>query len=574
MIELANGDYTSARRDIRESLRLLGMDRREDQTLVEALSLEVEGRALAALNSEGAIDAFTRALAGTPPARSSFRASILIERAKAKRKLGRRAEAQSDLTLALQELAKEEQRVLTERQAGEGEQLWTPYFGRFADAHRQLSRLLIEDGNVDEAFARTERMHAFELLNLVRRLPSAPPRFLALTRNGPMTLKDIQSHLPAGTVLVQYCLSDDRSFAWIVSRDRFDFVQLQAGRTTVARWTRDLQDAGSRGEHRTFDNRLDVPYRVLIAPVLAKIRNTPERLVLIPDDVMHGLPFAALRDSLTKKYLIEQTVLEIDGSATLYVFSLLRDGKLLPGPPSALLVGNPSFASQWTFAHGLRPLPHALAEVAEIRPLYEPRVDVLVGGEATLAAFLRLARNKNIVHFAGHSIVNSSDPSQSLLLLAQTATDNGAVTAETLIKNLDLQQTRLVVLASCNSAGGFPVGPEGVSPLVRPLIAAGVPAVVGTLWDVNDATAKALSVSFHRHYGQGHDAAKALQRAQLDLLRDANPGLRLASAWAPFQVIGHASSPFESTQQQVNGGIHRGIHRTNPFHRDDGLRPQ
>ena len=73
-------------------------------------------------------------------------------------------------------------------------------------------------------------------------------------------------------------------------------------------------------------------------------------------------------------------------------------------------------------------------------------------------------------------------------------------------------------------------------------------AVIGSLWDVQDATAEELLVSFHRHYRQGSDAAIAMQSAQLDLLRNKNPGLRSVFAWAPFQVIGHTSSPYALTR--------------------------
>ena len=104
-----------------------------------------------------------------------------------------------------------------------------------------------------------------------------------------------------------------------------------------------------------------------------------------------------------------------------------------------------------------------------------------------------------------------------------------------------------MVLSSCSSAGGLPIGPEGVAPLVRPLIAAGVPAVIGSLWDVEDATAEPLLVSFHRHYRQGLDAADAMRSAQLEILGNTNKsGHRPALSWAPFQVIGHSTSPFGS----------------------------
>ena len=143
-------------------------------------------------------------------------------------------------------------------------------------------------------------------------------------------------------------------------------------------------------------------------------------------------------------------------------------------------------------------------------------------------------------------MANSDEPYRSFLLLAPTENDAvGALDAERLLKELRLERTRLVVLSACSSAGGTPVGPEGLAPLVRPLIAAGVPGVVGTLWNVgeNSATAELL-VRFHQHYREGLDAADALRLAQLEMLRD--PDLERSSvvAWAPFQMVGYASSPF------------------------------
>jgi hypothetical protein len=42
-----------------------------------------------------------------------------------------------------------------------------------------------------------------------------------------------------------------------------------------------------------------------------------QRLVIIPDGAMNGLPFAALRSPATRRYLIESAPIEIAGSASL-----------------------------------------------------------------------------------------------------------------------------------------------------------------------------------------------------------------------------------------------------------------
>ncbi|MEA2339054.1 MAG: hypothetical protein QOE82_3061, partial [Thermoanaerobaculia bacterium] len=151
-----------------------------------------------------------------------------------------------------------------------------------------------------------------------------------------------------------------------------------------------------------------------------------------------------------------------------------------------------------------------------------------------------------IIHVAAHTVINAQAPYRSFILFAPSANEAGPLEAQSLLTRLKLTHTRLVVLSTCSSAGGLPIGAEGVAPFVRPLIGAGVPAVVGTLWNVDDATAEDLLVSFHRHYREGKDAAVALQLAQVALLTNKNnkPGHRSVLAWAPFQVIGHGSSPF------------------------------
>jgi CHAT domain-containing protein len=176
---------------------------------------------------------------------------------------------------------------------------------------------------------------------------------------------------------------------------------------------------------------------------------------------------------------------------------------------------------------------------------------MLRGAEATVPRFLERAPHHATVHVAAHAIANPQQPARSLLLMAPSPGEPGTLDAAQLLTRLKLQKTRLVVLSACSSAGGLPVGPEGVAPLVRPFIVSGVPAVVGSLWDVDDATAETLLVSFHRNYRQGSDAAEALRAAQLELLGNTTAGqYEPVLTWAAFQVIGHASSPFAAHHQQ------------------------
>jgi CHAT domain-containing protein len=444
----------------------------------------------------------------------------------------------------------------------------------------------VDEGRPAAALTYAERARAFEVLDLVKRLNSEPQiRGMQATpdeNSARRMIAQIQASLPAGTFLIQYCVLEDRTYTWIIARNAFQLLMSPGvKRADTVRWSTELQEAARHKNRNAADAVLLAAYAGLAAQPLATIARmpggrNPARLVFVPDGAIHGLPIVALRNPETRRYLLEEAPVEISGSITLYLSSLQRD-RAIPATatPSALVIGNPAFDRTLTFAQGMRDLPYAKSEAEQIHALYAPHAALLTGAAATVPAFLERAASHDIVHVAGHAIVNAQQPSHSLLLLAPSPNRSGAIDAQEMLTRLRLDRTRLVILSTCSSAGGLPVGPEGVAPLVRPLLAAGVPAVIGSLWDVDDATTEELMVSFHRHYEEGSDAAEAMRAAQLGLLSKTNhnPGLRSVLAWAPFQVIGHASSPF-AARAPTHGGTPLGVHSSPSLQRPDRLRPQ
>jgi CHAT domain-containing protein len=552
------GDSVAATADLNESERLAGKN--NDPDIVRELRIgaaEVEGqKALLAHQLARAVDAFTTALEGTTKdERRTFRTSLYAQRADAYRLLGNPKASEDDLRRALRELAGEESLILSNRTTGENEEVWSPYFSRFAGTYRLLIQQLAESGREREAFAYAERARAYEPLDLILRQELVPESLRRLARkSSKLDVGSIEARLPAGTFLVEYCVLDNRTLAWVVGHGGTRMLVLPATAKDAQRWTTALQEAVRKRAEKAVNDALVPPYEPLVAQPLAAIRalnggRAPERVVFVPDRQLQGIPFAALRNPDTKQYLIETLPVEMAGSALLYAVSLDRDRIVAAeGGRSVLLIGNPHFDRTLPAAQGLPPLLGAEDEVVQLQELYHSDARARVGDDATVPEFLALARDAAIVHVAAHTIIDAQAPSRSVLLLAPSKHHSGALEAQELLTRLKLDRTHLVLLASCRSAEGAPVGPEGVAPLVRPLIAAGVPAVIGSLWDVEDATAASLLVSFHRHYRQGSDAALALRQAQLSMLRNDNPGLRSVLAWAPFQVIGHASSPFAATR--------------------------
>jgi CHAT domain-containing protein len=525
--ELGNKQYEAADRDLAEATRLARKNSfPEFRRSLEVRSAEVDAQSLMHVDVALATEAFTKALALAKGLEyRSLRASLLAQRAEAHRRAGDHDGEEQDLRASLVELNAEETDLLARRTAEEDERiLWSDYFSRFEETYHELIRHLIDTNRGAEAFKYADRARAFEPLNLALKLTP--------TAAAPVDMAQVQKLLPRGTFLIEYTVLDDMTFAWVITHDRREVVKLKTGRSKIRRWSSELQAGVKARDLTAIETVLFAAYDELLTEPMAVIQQMPDsaapRLVIIPDGTMEAIPFAALRNPVSRRYLIQDAPVSMAGSAALYALSVKRDREL-KRDGSALLFGL---------------LRHAEEEVQRIAKTYAPNAIVRTGAEATAEDFIARAGQSAIVHVGAHAIVDTHAPSHSKLIFASSELD-----ASQLLARFKPVRTRLVVLGACSSAGGLPLGPEGVAPLVRPLIARGVPAVVGTLWDVEDATAKELLVSFHQHYQEGNDAAVAMRLAQIELLNSNNDGLRSVLAWAPYQVIGYGSSPFPAPRR-------------------------
>ena len=523
---------------------------------------EVRGhQALAKGNFTEALARFSEAIALAEDQHSTYRAALHYKRALAR---GDTPEADEDRAAALSILRDEAIRLRDSVQRGEYERLWKPYFSRFQEMYHQMIERRIQQNDVVGAFVYAEQARAFEPMQLLLQSGAVPPGFRKIEASA--DLLRMNEQLPADTLILQYVVLKDRTYTWALSRDRpMRLFPSPVGSSQIEGWVERVRDAVESGRDALLTTTMRAAYEQLFRAPLASSPHT--RIVIVPDGPMHGLPFAALQGTKGEGYLIQHRSIAVAGSTSLYLYTLHRDRQFKPDPrPAVLVVGEPALDDMLARQYALGPLVNALEEARQLARDYEDAT-LLTGREATAKRFLDSAKSATIIHFAGHGVANALNPWQSMLILAPDGRDPGDLTAERLLSTVqDLQHTRLIVLAACSTTSGKSVGPEGLAPLVRPLIAARVPSVVGTLWDVKDtATIKDLLVSLHRHYRNGDDVAVALQKAQLAMLREP------ARTWAPFQVIGYATSPYErpAALEETRNEHFRtqdSLHRPDGFH--------
>jgi CHAT domain-containing protein len=346
----------------------------------------------------------------------------------------------------------------------------------------------------------------------------------------------LQRKLPVGLSLVYYVPLDDRLFAWVLSRDGCHFIERSLPAAELSRLAAAHQVAiEGRAALSVVRHTAERLHDELVRPLFPFI-GAQRALVFIPDGVLQSVAFASLWNRRTGRYLVEDYLLGVAPSGSVFVRASASAALPLSATPQALVVGNPHIDRRiWT---GMPDLPGAEVEAVEIAGLYA-RSELLTGRAATRAAFLASVRGSQVVHFAGHATAIGEAPSAGRLLFAPDPgrDDSGALYLHDL-RRRSLPRTRIVVLAACHTAAGAVSRIEGALSLGRPFLAAGVPDVIASLWDIDDTVSRHFFVSFHRALLVEGDPLLALRNTQVALIHDDDMSLAHPASWAPFICMG------------------------------------
>jgi tetratricopeptide (TPR) repeat protein len=340
-------------------------------------------------------------------------------------------------------------------------------------------------------------------------------------------IADIQRELEPGTALVEYFSLPDRLIAFVIAPDRSVMRILPVARPMLTKAVRPFVAGQGAGGGAL--------YEMLIAPIRSDLHGI-SAVNFVSDDLLQRVPFAALFDAATHTFFIQQLAIATSPSAAVLLRTLAKT-RLLPPlqAPSALVFGNPAIP-RGEFGD-LTTLTASEYEAPKVARQYT-RADVFVGEEATAERFRQLAPARDFVHFAGHGVINEREPFSSALVCAASPGRRGGLTAGE-IARMKFRTTRAVVLAACSTMTGRNAAIEGVPSLSRAFIIAGVPAVVGTLWDIHDDEAVAITRPLHEQLAHGVAPAEALRRAQLAAIRRGLP----VAQWSAFALMGSAPAP-------------------------------
>jgi tetratricopeptide (TPR) repeat protein len=259
-------------------------------------------------------------------------------------------------------------------------------------------------------------------------------------------------------------------------------------------------------------------YDLLVRPIEHLLEGY-RRIVVVPHQKLHHVPFQALLDSSERSFVdkgIDVTYM-LSLSSIKYCYHAVRKA----APEALLCMGDPT-----------EDLPGAAAECQRIVQLYPHVVGggPLLGKDATIAALRKYAPQAEVLHLAMHGEYDAKAPMNSSLRLA-----DGPLTVYD-VYGLDLAKTDTVVLSTCLSAMATVTNSDEVIGLIRGFFHAGASTVVASLWPVDsDPTARLMQL-FHRRLRE--DPKRDKSRALREAMAETKAEYPLLLQWAPFCIYG------------------------------------
>lgn len=462
---------------------------------------------------EEARNAFSTLLSGSPSSDASYDRLWAHEGiGRADLALGNRAQAREAYLLAIDDSEKIRARFRSE-------EFKTGLFGDTQSVFEKAIELTVEVGDYASAWNLSERSRARALLDVVRNRVDAGVDIRQLNGDVP-ALDVVRNTLKPNEAIVEYHSLEKSIIAWVIRREGLQGYTLLVSRDSIEADVTALRNAIVNRQEATKAS--DKLYALLIAPLDLRV---DERLIIVPHDTLHYLPFQALHSA--DGFLIERHPVALEPSASVAVQLAQREQRVAS---NLVAFGNPTIAPRYA-------LPGAEAEVRGIAPLFA-RNEVFLQASATRVSFQDNAPAGRVLHVATHAQADTIDPLTSRILLApaaQPADGPDALLAKD-IYNVKLNDVSLVTLSACETGLGRIAHGDEILGFTRAFFYAGASSLIVSMWPVADESSAQTMRTFYSQLAEGHEAIDAMRTAQLGVMR--NPRFAHPFFWAPFDLMG------------------------------------
>jgi CHAT domain-containing protein len=356
-------------------------------------------------------------------------------------------------------------------------------------------QLAIRAGDYQRAFALAERgrVHAGDG---AARLPVP-------------TLADAQRAQASDEAIIALNQFDDEVALWVIRQNGTVVVRQPMRRADADRIVARQQDEIRRETNEPAAGA--ALYDTIIRPLTKHLAGV-KRVTFVPDSTYQDVSFSALWDRSHNRFLVENWTLSESPTVAL-VAKAAADRAAGPDADSILVLSSDAAVAK-TIADQYR------------------NADVAVGVDATRSKLL--AGTNPVMHLSVPTHRNATYPLWSRLMLSDEPGRkySGALLARD-IASQPMPMTRLVVLDELRTQQRYRTA--GTFDLATAFLAAGVPAVLGTLPGADERESRELIVGFHRQLASQASAAEALARIQRNALQQNG---RRVGAWTALVMYG------------------------------------
>ena len=283
-----------------------------------------------------------------------------------------------------------------------------------------------------------------------------------------------------------------------------------------------LQDKGSQDYLQQAQTIYDWTIRPLEADLIS---NKIQTLVIVSDQVLRNIPFAALHDG--KQFLIEKYNL-----ASSPGLRLLDSSSIAKKQVSALLVGLTQ--SRFNFST----LPAVQQELESIQKKVGSNRSELLLNETFTSQNLQnsmQAFSYPVVHIATHGKFSSKAADTFIVAWDRKVNIeelNGILRS---LEQNDPKPLELLILSACQTATGDKRSALGLAGIA---VRAGARSTIGSLWQISDEATAILMTDLYTKLSDRHvTRAEAIRSAQMTLLKSQK--YSHPYYWSPFILLGN-----------------------------------
>ena len=368
-----------------------------------------------------------------------------------------------------------------------------------------------------------------------------------------LSIQEIKDRIPHKTAFLNYSISDSLLHSIAFTHDTVILISQSIDSTfyhdikVMVDLLKEVDTDNSQFEFQNFSKSSYQLYIKLIAPFENTIKN--HQLIVIPDDELNYISFDALVQKLPKKdrpdyrklkYLIKNYKTNVANSMQIY-FNMKKRNR---NPNNDIYAFAPYYPQQPNADSlpdeykNLRPLDYAKLEVNSISK--SMNTVSFIDKEATKDTFRENAKYAGILHLAMHTIINDQKPLESKFLFTHISKDKSSMLNTYELLALELE-AELAVLSGCSTGDGKLQKGEGVMSLSSGFQYAGVPAIVMSLWEVNDRFGSLVIHKFYENLANGFNKKQALYQAKKDVLEQGNALYAHPYYWAGLTLMGDES---------------------------------